>query len=292
MPRSLPSSLYASPTATLAPSRSSARKCVSTRRRPMTSPPGGGRVTRPNRANIGPASRIDARISLHSAGSSGRGSLARVSTSTVFGPFQSTVAPTCCSSCSRVSTSRMRGTLSMRQGPSASNVAARIGRAAFLLPAGRIVPISGRPPVTRNDGGIGPPKLRARLRLRQAFANVGPRASSVRAGAGLDRWNRRDAADTPRAALSTARWHHRHGCAVRLARCRPRSRARRARCCHAAHSRSGHRARHRLGRGVVRCAIGMADAATHLMADLARRRCPRLVRPQPEDRSVARRRYR
>src|SRR3989442_1783119 len=49
---SLPSSLYASPTVTSAPRRSSARKCVSTRRRPMTSPPGGGSVTPPKRACV------------------------------------------------------------------------------------------------------------------------------------------------------------------------------------------------------------------------------------------------
>src|SRR2546428_23506 len=43
----------------------------------------------------------------------------------------------------------------MRQGASASSVAARMGRAAFLFPAGRIVPLSGRPPVTQNAGAIG-----------------------------------------------------------------------------------------------------------------------------------------
>src|SRR2546430_6335317 len=43
----------------------------------------------------------------------------------------------------------------MRQGASASRVAARMGRAAFLFPAGWIVPLSGRPPVTQNAGAIG-----------------------------------------------------------------------------------------------------------------------------------------
>src|SRR5256712_6903398 len=43
----------------------------------------------------------------------------------------------------------------MRQGASASSVAARMGRAAFWRPAGRIVPLSGRPPVTQNAGAIG-----------------------------------------------------------------------------------------------------------------------------------------
>src|SRR3989442_1135622 len=92
--------------------------------------------------------------------------------STAFGAVHATTAPRCASSSSMVSTSRMWGTLSMRQGPSASSVAARMGRAAFLLPAGWIVPLSGRPPETQNDAGIGERKLRRALRARQAFANV------------------------------------------------------------------------------------------------------------------------
>src|SRR5256885_1947907 len=43
--------------------------CGSIRRRPMTSPPGGGIVARPKRASSGPASRNDARIFAQSAGS-------------------------------------------------------------------------------------------------------------------------------------------------------------------------------------------------------------------------------
>src|SRR5207302_667795 len=133
---------------TSAPSRSRARKCVSTRRRPITSPPGGGRLTRPKRASMGPARRIEARMRAHSAGSSSRGSARAVFTSTLFGPSQRTSAPRCTSKASIVSTSRMCGTLSIRQGPSASSVAARIGRGAVLLPAGRIVPFKARPPGT------------------------------------------------------------------------------------------------------------------------------------------------
>src|SRR5881409_314854 len=139
----------------LALERLGARKWVSTRRRPITSPPGGGRLTRPKRASIGPASRIDARIRAHNLGSSSRGSARAVFTSTAFGAVHATAAPRCASSSSIVSTSRMWGTLSMRQGPSASSVAARMGSAAFLLPAGRMVPLSGRPPVTAKDGGMG-----------------------------------------------------------------------------------------------------------------------------------------
>src|SRR5437763_1945431 len=183
-PRSVfASSWYVAPTVISAPSRSSARKWVSTPRRPITSPPGGGRFTRPNRASIGPASRMDARIRAESLGSGSRGSAAAVFTSTELGAVHATAAPKWASSSSMVSTSRMWGTLSMRQGPSASRVAARMGSAAFLFPAGRIVPLSGRPPETRNDGGIGDRKLRRGLRARQACANVRPCESGSRARA-------------------------------------------------------------------------------------------------------------
>src|SRR5437879_6388824 len=160
-----------------APSRSNARKWVSTRRRPITSPPGGGRLTRPNRASIGPASRIEARIRAEGLGSSARGSAPAVFTSTESGAVHATAAPRCASNSSMVSTSRMWGTLSMRQGPSASSVAARMGSAAFLFPAGRIVPLSGRPPETRNDGGIvtasyGAPC--ARVKRARTYALVNP----------------------------------------------------------------------------------------------------------------------
>src|SRR5436309_1002404 len=108
----------------------------------------------------------------HSCGSSSRGVAGRASTVTAFFPVHSTLAPRCVRRASIVSTSRMRGTLSSRQGPSASSVAARMGRAAFLLPAGRIVPWSGRPPETQNVDAMGCGKLRRGLRRRQALANV------------------------------------------------------------------------------------------------------------------------
>ena len=61
---------YSRPTSTSAPSAASAIRWVSTRRRPITSPPGGGTSAAPKRASSGPASRIDARIRSHSSGSS------------------------------------------------------------------------------------------------------------------------------------------------------------------------------------------------------------------------------
>ncbi len=113
---------------------------MSTRRRPITSPPGGGNATEPNRASSGPATRIDARMRVQSAASSGLGRTGRASMVTALGPVQFTPAPRSASSASSVSTSLMRGMLSSSTGPSASSVAAMTGNAAFLLPAGRIVP--------------------------------------------------------------------------------------------------------------------------------------------------------
>ena len=54
---------------TTAPSARKASRCGSRRRRPITSPPGGGICTRPKRASSGPASRNDARIRSDSSGS-------------------------------------------------------------------------------------------------------------------------------------------------------------------------------------------------------------------------------
>ena len=51
------------------PNLRKARICVSTRRRPITSPPGGGSTSLPSRASIGPASRMEARIILQTSGS-------------------------------------------------------------------------------------------------------------------------------------------------------------------------------------------------------------------------------
>ena len=61
---------YRCPVSISAPSAASAWMCVSIRRRPMTSPPGGGTVAVPKRASSGPARRMDARIWLQSSSSS------------------------------------------------------------------------------------------------------------------------------------------------------------------------------------------------------------------------------
>jgi hypothetical protein len=50
-----------------------ARMCVSSRRRPITSPPGGGSLNSPMRADRGPATRMEARILRQRSGSRSAG---------------------------------------------------------------------------------------------------------------------------------------------------------------------------------------------------------------------------
>ena len=121
-----------------APSSANACTCGSRRRRPITSPPGGGIVARPKRASSGPASRKDARIFEHSR-SSGADFVhtRRVDAHLVLtGPPARRRGPRAgrawcrrhgCAACSSASPARR-----------ASRHAARIGSAPFLLPAARI----------------------------------------------------------------------------------------------------------------------------------------------------------
>src|SRR4051812_30918059 len=134
-----------------APRHSKASRCGSRRRRPMTSPPGGGITARPKRASSGPASRNEARISsLRARSISAPPSTARAHSATSWSERQSTVTPTLSSSSSIVVTSRMRGTFETTTSSSVSKQAARIGSAAFLLPAGVTLPDSGTPPSMTN----------------------------------------------------------------------------------------------------------------------------------------------
>ncbi len=75
----------------------------------------------------------------------------RPRTVTSLGPVQSASTPRSTIRASIVSTSRMRGTLSITTGSVVSRQAAMIGRAPFLLPATRTHPLSGRPPSMTND---------------------------------------------------------------------------------------------------------------------------------------------
>ena len=138
-----------------APSAANAWMCGSSRRRPITSPPGGGTLARPKRASSGPASRNEARIRLASSSSASSSSARRRATRTSFGAVHSASAPRSASSSTIVSTSRIRGTFVSVTGSSVSRHAARIGSAAFLLPAARTRPQSGRPPSMTNDSDGG-----------------------------------------------------------------------------------------------------------------------------------------
>src|SRR5919204_1347142 len=134
-----------------APSWASAWMCVSRRRRPITSPPGGGTITCPQRASSGPARRTEARIREQSSSSSSvfgsSGAWIRPS----FGPSHSASAPRSAISSTIVSTSRIRGTFLKTTGSGLSRQPARIGSAPFLFPAARIVPLSDRAPSMTND---------------------------------------------------------------------------------------------------------------------------------------------
>src|SRR5919198_3312829 len=129
-----------------APSSANAWMCGSRRRRPITSPPGGGTLARPSLASKGPASRNDARIRLASSASSSCDVSSDACTRTSLSPVHSISAPRSPISAIIVSTSRIRGTLRSTTDSVASRHAARIGRAPFLFPAAVTRPFSGCPP--------------------------------------------------------------------------------------------------------------------------------------------------
>ena len=148
---SAPTSLFAvkvngPSTEILAPSSCNARKWVSTRRRPMTSPPGGGMMALPVRATSGPANKIDARIFLLNA--AGMSEL-RISDASIFhscSPIFSTLAPSACKIKSITPVSSISGIFRKITGSSLKSVAAIQGKAAFLFPLAAIVPRIGMPP--------------------------------------------------------------------------------------------------------------------------------------------------
>ena len=134
-----------------APSERNASRWGSRRRRPMTSPPGGGITARPKRARSGPASRNDARMRSDSARSMTDSAVtAAALTTTSFSWRHSTLAPISLIISTIVATSLIRGTLRRTTSSVVRTAAASSGSAAFLLPAGRTVPESGTPPWMTN----------------------------------------------------------------------------------------------------------------------------------------------
>src|SRR4051794_39068930 len=131
---------------TSAPSARNASRCGSSRRRPITSPPGGGISAEPKRASSGPATRNEARMRSASAGSTSVEPMSAAVRATVLSSGRSTVTPRSASSVSMASVSRMRGTLAISTRSSVRRLAASSGSAAFLFPAAWMVPESGTPP--------------------------------------------------------------------------------------------------------------------------------------------------
>ena len=134
---------------TRAPSSFRARKCVSRRRRPITSPPGGGRVTLPQRASRGPANRMEARTWRASSAGTAHGAGLPDCRRQAWSPTFSAREPSCRRMSIITCTSSISGMLRRTTGSSVSRVAARQGSAAFLLPLGRRRPCSGWPPSIR-----------------------------------------------------------------------------------------------------------------------------------------------
>ena len=131
---------------TSAPSARNASRCGSSRRRPMTSPPGGGITAEPKRASSGPATRKEARMRSARSGSTSVPSTSAACSATVLSASHSTDTPRSASSASIASVSRMRGTLAISTRSSVRRLAASSGRAAFLFPAATMVPDRGTPP--------------------------------------------------------------------------------------------------------------------------------------------------
>src|SRR3954454_707344 len=143
------------PCSIVAPRARKASRWGSRRRRPMTSPPGGGISAEPKRASSGPAARKEARMSSARAGSTSVLVTASACRLTVLSSFHAVLTPRSASRASIASTSRMRGTLWSTTSSSVRRLHASSGSAAFLLPAGTIVPDSGTPPSIRSFSMMG-----------------------------------------------------------------------------------------------------------------------------------------
>ena len=88
----------------------------------------------------------EARISQANRSGTGRETTVEPSIRHADGAVSSTLAPSSDNNSNITPASRICGTLVSSTVPSASRVAASIGRAAFLLPPGTSVPWIGRPP--------------------------------------------------------------------------------------------------------------------------------------------------
>ena len=129
-----------------APKSCRARKCVSTRRLPMTSPPGGCIVALPVRAISGPAKRMEARILRDICAGMELDDRCAASIFQTCSSIFSTPTPRERSMENMTFVSSMSGMLRRMTGSCESSVAAMQGRAAFLLPLTCMQPLMGKPP--------------------------------------------------------------------------------------------------------------------------------------------------
>ena len=139
------------PSVAFAPSARKPSKCVSSRRWPIASPPGGGNDARPSRARSGPAKRNDVRIFAASIGSIfAVFSFAAASVTVPAARSRDTFTPNVFAASSIAATSAMSGTFLSVTGSAERSAAAIIGSAAFLLPETRCVPEMVFPPCITN----------------------------------------------------------------------------------------------------------------------------------------------
>ena len=133
-------------TRTQAPSPSRARKWVSKRRRPITSPPGGGRVTDPVRARRGPAKRIEARIFCANSGVISDVASPDALNRHTLALSWTVVTPRLRRISAITWTSSISGTARRTISSSVRIVAAMHVNAAFLFPDAVTDPLIGKPP--------------------------------------------------------------------------------------------------------------------------------------------------
>ena len=139
--------MYPPATWTSAPIFINPSMCRLTGRDPMAQPPGSETTALPNRASMGPRTRMDARIDFTSSYGANSSRIVEQSTSMFIRSSTTSSTPIRPRSSMVVVMSCRCGMLPTLTGESASRVAASIGSAAFFAPEIRISPWSGMPPV-------------------------------------------------------------------------------------------------------------------------------------------------
>src|SRR5205823_2024689 len=135
---------------TLAPISRKPTRCCSTRRMPMSSPPGLATRASPRRASSGPIKRKDARIRFAIAASTSLRASRSALICSCWGSSQRIWTPIPSRRRIMVATSSIRGTFLSRHSSSVSRQAARMGRTAFLEPLIGTRPTNRVPPSIRS----------------------------------------------------------------------------------------------------------------------------------------------